>query len=336
MGANLVAAVEAMYASDTSTDEWLKRLAEACRPIIDLHGLGIVAGLYSCPDPCSFTPTAAFMFGMSDALQAVFVEGLKGLSPAFVADAFLSRSCCLGTELRGWADVPPVKSGAMRDCGAVDSLQINAVDPDGGGCWICSPLGRETRLTDEAHIALTRLARHLAAANRLKRKRGEASLTEHDADAVLDVRGRMFKANGAAADPANRLALARGAQSMSDVRQRGDATDSKNLVDWEALVASRWTLVDDSNNDGRLLLAIDNRSTPPGLSLLSPRERDVVVRALRGDDNKVIAYDFGLAQSTVRVLIARASVKLGARSRKELLAKAAGLLESAGGDDRGA
>jgi DNA-binding CsgD family transcriptional regulator len=51
----------------------------------------------------------------------------------------------------------------------------------------------------------------------------------------------------------------------------------------------------------------------------------VVQHALLGHRNKVIAYDLGLAASTVRVLIARAAAKVGARSRQELLEKAAAL-----------
>jgi len=53
---------------------------------------------------------------------------------------------------------------------------------------------------------------------------------------------------------------------------------------------------------------------------LTSREADVVERVLRGDTNKVIAYDLGLAWSTVRVLVARATAKLGVRSRAELVA----------------
>src|SRR5262249_44474607 len=60
---------------------------------------------------------------------------------------------------------------------------------------------------------------------------------------------------------------------------------------------------------------------PPGFDLLSPRERDVVERALAGAENKVIAYDLGLSHSTVKVLMARAASKMGARTRRELLAR---------------
>lgn len=61
------------------------------------------------------------------------------------------------------------------------------------------------------------------------------------------------------------------------------------------------------------------------VDLLSKREREVVRRALLGDRNKVIAYDLGLADSTVRVLMRRAAAKMQVRSRRELLEKLAGL-----------
>lgn len=326
MSADLLAAVEAMYATELSTEEWLRQVAETCRPAIDLHGLGIVAGLYSCPDPCSFAPQAAFMVGLDDALQAVFVEGFGGLSPIFIADGFLSRSCFFGATVRGWQDIPPVRSGAMRKCGAVDSLQINAVEPDGEGCWITSPLAETVSLSDETLLALTSLARHLASAHRLRRRYRDAKISEKDADATVELTGRVRAARGDARQPVNREALARGASSVAAIRRRGKATDARALTGWEALIADRWTLVDDPGHDGRLLLALENREAPLGVNLLSPRERDVLVRALKGDDNKVIAYDLGLAQSTVRVLLTRAAAKMGARSRRELLEKSAALL----------
>jgi two-component system nitrate/nitrite response regulator NarL len=55
------------------------------------------------------------------------------------------------------------------------------------------------------------------------------------------------------------------------------------------------------------------------LGALTEREREVIHRARLGHDDKKIALDLGVAASTVRVLFARASAKLGASSREELL-----------------
>jgi DNA-binding NarL/FixJ family response regulator len=69
---------------------------------------------------------------------------------------------------------------------------------------------------------------------------------------------------------------------------------------------------------------------PRAIDRLTRREREVVIRALHGGANKEIAYELGLAHSTVRVFIARACEKFGAASRAELLEKAARMLNSSG------
>jgi DNA-binding CsgD family transcriptional regulator len=55
---------------------------------------------------------------------------------------------------------------------------------------------------------------------------------------------------------------------------------------------------------------------------LSERERQVVALAIAGYENKEIAHELGLAYSTVRVLMARAARKIGARGRREIVESA--------------
>jgi DNA-binding CsgD family transcriptional regulator len=65
-------------------------------------------------------------------------------------------------------------------------------------------------------------------------------------------------------------------------------------------------------------------SGPVSPSLRRPfsvREREVVALAVTGHENKDIAYRLGLAYSTIRVLMARAASKIGAKSRQELIEK---------------
>jgi DNA-binding NarL/FixJ family response regulator len=63
----------------------------------------------------------------------------------------------------------------------------------------------------------------------------------------------------------------------------------------------------------------------PAAVRLTDREREVLRLALAGCENKVIAFDLGVAHSTVKALLARTAMKLGVRSRIELLARAATL-----------
>jgi DNA-binding CsgD family transcriptional regulator len=171
------------------------------------------------------------------------------------------------------------------------------------------------------------LSRHLAAAQRLRRRFEGRRVSAESVDAVLDTRGRVRHANGTAADRVNRDLLLRAARAMDHARTRRGRDDPLRAIqEWEGLVGHGWTLVEHFDRDGcRYVLAIDNRRKRPSIQLLSERERPVVEHALLGCPNKAIAYELGLAHLTVRVLIARAAAKVGAHSREQLLKKAARL-----------
>jgi DNA-binding CsgD family transcriptional regulator len=68
------------------------------------------------------------------------------------------------------------------------------------------------------------------------------------------------------------------------------------------------------------LRTVRRRGMPAG-GRLTPRERDVVERAMRGARNKEIAYELGIAHATVRVLLHRVMLKLGVQNREELVAR---------------
>ncbi|HET9933111.1 MAG TPA: helix-turn-helix transcriptional regulator [Polyangiaceae bacterium] len=87
----------------------------------------------------------------------------------------------------------------------------------------------------------------------------------------------------------------------------------------QALATGRWVLVDYFERDGQIHILARRDTTFEALSVLTASERAVVELAARGLHNKAIAFELGLAHSTVRVLSARAASKLGARSRRELV-----------------
>ena len=86
-----------------------------------------------------------------------------------------------------------------------------------------------------------------------------------------------------------------------------------------ALATGRWVLVDYFERDGEIHILAREDAAFHALSALTVSERAVAERAARGLHNKAIAFELGLAHSTVRVLCARAASKLGARSRRELV-----------------
>jgi DNA-binding CsgD family transcriptional regulator len=90
---------------------------------------------------------------------------------------------------------------------------------------------------------------------------------------------------------------------------------------WRALADGRWSLVDHFDHDGRrYLIARPNELETRAWATLTERERIAVAFAAMGHTNKLIAYDMGLAPSTVAMQLSRAARKIGVRSRVELIA----------------
>ena len=61
--------------------------------------------------------------------------------------------------------------------------------------------------------------------------------------------------------------------------------------------------------------------TPPALSAVTPRELAVVRAIQRGKSNKVIAYELGMCESTVKVHVRRVMKKLDAKNRTDVAIK---------------
>ena len=69
------------------------------------------------------------------------------------------------------------------------------------------------------------------------------------------------------------------------------------------------------------MVAQQNAHEIEGATGLSARERAVLAHLAAGHHDKLIAYELGLADSTVRVLVFRAMRKLGVATRSEAVAR---------------
>lgn len=220
------------------------------------------------------------------------------------------------------APVPHVRDIAAAkyaEVGLSDVVGFMASDPSRRGLiitWGAEDAGRpfqrgEIRRWD-------RIAAHIAAGFRLRRTRFE------EAEAVLTPSGRVEHAEGPALAPAARAALREAAVSVDRARGRMRREDPDRSLDlWRGLVSGRWSIVDRFDTDGRrYLVARRNDPSMPDPRALSLRERQVVGFAALGHSNKLIAYELGLAETTVSTNLARAMRKLGVRNRVELAALA--------------
>ena len=134
---------------------------------------------------------------------------------------------------------------------------------------------------------LTKVSCHLAAAYRLRQRLASNEARAGLAEAVLGHDGRVHHAEGEARSKTALSRLKHSALAIGRSRGTLRVRDPEQAVDeWKGL---------------------------------TDREQEVVAFASMGHHNKLIAYNLGISHSTVRVLIARAAAKLGARSRDELV-----------------
>jgi DNA-binding NarL/FixJ family response regulator len=89
---------------------------------------------------------------------------------------------------------------------------------------------------------------------------------------------------------------------------------------WHRLETGSWSVVDQVDLDHhRYVLAGENVRTVWDTRALTERERRVVEIASRGLSNKVIAYELGVATSTVSTHLSHAATKLGVASRASVI-----------------
>ncbi|HET9930728.1 MAG TPA: helix-turn-helix transcriptional regulator [Polyangiaceae bacterium] len=314
--------VEAAYEFDLTNEEWLKHVAEAVRPHLD-DDFGLAAFEFVRTGDAPPMLLQSQHLWMPEDLAAVYPQMFANMSPELRVRPFRLGPCVTGSELvnmKGeFANVPQMKNGLQR-FGMFDSIWITATDPMGRGCGFHAGRKAIAWATPAEKRVWGRIAAHLSSAIRLRYRLREADVREPPA-AVFDPNGKLHDATGEAQEAEARAALRDAVLTLEKVRgHQRTAEPEQALNDWKALVRGKWSLVDRIESDGRrYVVARENEPRAPGPAALSEREKQVLGFARLGHHNKLIAYELGLAQSTVRVLMARARAKLGVETREELL-----------------
>lgn len=312
--------LESAYRLDLDDDAWMGALLEEARPALD-RGLGLSGYFVDASAPDSFEAWGFGCAGMDEREERGRWELWSAHAPVA-----LKRHAHLHAPVGYASQLPPgnvareaiEQSFELTD--RADVLGISAIDAHGVGCALAvpDPVRQSRRPRSVERLVWERTAAHLAGALRLRRRLREApSLGE----AILDPSGRVEHAEDVAKPAAARERLREAALRFDQARVRGEAQDPLEVTaQWRALVAGRWTLVDEFDRDGRrYIVARPNRPAPDPLKKLSARETQVVRAAAFGHSNKLIAYELGVAPSTVSACLRRAVTKLGVRDRLELI-----------------
>jgi DNA-binding CsgD family transcriptional regulator len=284
---DLLSILEAGYAVESAEEAWLGGLLEAARPSLD-EGLGSFAFSYSKDGPKSFELRHLNMVGVPDAMIERIPAVIGALPAAYIQNGRTDQPCTLASEIAGFEDFTAIPEH-MHPVGAYDALGINVA---------------------------FRMQRRFAA--------DQPAASIDRAEAVLDRQGKVHHATGPAELAKAREALRAATLAMERARDQLRSSAPEDAVGgWKGLVDARWSLVDHFESDGKhYILAHQNDAVVEGPAQLSPREKQVLAFAALGHHSKLIAYELGISDSTVRVLLARASAKLGARNREEAIAAA--------------
>ncbi len=317
---DIIGLVEAAYRLDGSQDEWLDRLLELCAPHLD-QGLGL----------------AAFTFRIEDGALHIQNPRERGTRKGFVAAyASISQQTPFTAIERAYLGAPGLETyrsvfadspaaleamdtGIGPALGLTDFAALNALDPTGRGVAVVAPMTEATPPGLGTQRWL-RVATHIAAGLRLR----GAPIADRDlplgAEALLEGDGTLVEARGVAQGRDARAALRDAARKADEARGRLRHHDGERaLALWEGLVDGRWSLVDFFDSDGRrFLVARQNDPRVQDPRSLTARERQIVHYVALGHTTKVVAYDLGLAESTVDTHLKKAMRKLGLKSRAAL------------------
>lgn len=312
MKTDWIALLEAATAPAPDDPSWANRLVEAAATVFGdgtFIGFGVIEHSADCRQfrVC----TAAGTLPRVDAAVAVGSHvdryGIRSLyyPPRMVMTATNGLTSSIGAE--GFADL-------RRFYGIDEAHGLFAHPEPGVAAVLCvgyakdpGPLGRYRT------AALTRVALHLEAALRLRRR-------PESIKAVVMSDGRIVHLERGAPEPA---LLSRRVRAIERARTRRVRTTSEALDLWHALVDGRLSLVERTEGTRRHYLVVENPPTQQPMRALGRPELDAVSYAARGLSAKLVSYALGVSEPRISSRLASAASKIGLATRLELVRLAA-------------
>jgi DNA-binding CsgD family transcriptional regulator len=309
--------VDAAYRMAPTATDWLRGVVGAARPALEAD-LGLTGSTFAWRDGELHFDAMVHVGDLPQASRNTFLQGASHLSPQEQRVAYGPglRALEASSDLMSRRRPAPERDHAteeLRSMGIRDFLGAGGLDPSGCGYVLAAPLSRRASVPRRQRAVWGRLRAHLLAGLRLHSGNTEI-------DAVLLPGGEVIHAGGAAKSIPAREALRAAAVRIDRARsRRGRSNPEAALVDWEGLVSGRWSLLDRFDADGRrYLIARRNDPALPSPRPLSRRERQVLAYAALGRSNKEIAYELGIAPSTVSTCLSSAMQRLRIRSHAQL------------------
>lgn len=315
----MVGIVECAYELSEPSANWLERLCERARPLLD-QGHGVMAWGFDAAGSPNPNARIARVGGRAEfeRVPALFIKVMSALPRPIpittaIPDVLTAWEVVerVGIPSRVWSMLEPEGTG--------DFIAIVGRSPDGRGIVLGAPQSERTALTPAIRRRWGMVAAHLAAGFRMRAQL--ASDGALSTEAVLDGDGRCVHAEGAARSDDAREALRHAAMAMD--RARGalrDESEDDALAVWKGLTEGRWSLVERFEENGRrYIVAVRNDPALGDPRGLSHRELQVGAYAALGHSTKLIAYELGLGTTAVSFHMKNLLAKLGLSHRAELI-----------------
>lgn len=227
-----------------------------------------------------------------------------------------TRETLRGAGVRNMQSSPIIRG--IESIGYTDIWAVCSVNPDATGIAFAIPCTEEeSMLPAGLSEEWTRVGVHIAASARLRRRLERGGYEE--AAGVFSADGRAdHLSSGAEAD---REALRQFIKAVDRARARLHRGKNEDLLSlWRGLVQGRWTVFDQVDTDGKHFVVVhENDPDAAGPRKLTRRETQVATYAAQGHTNKAIAYELGIARTTVATHLRTALSKLGLRRRTDLV-----------------
>ncbi|HEX6273994.1 MAG TPA: helix-turn-helix transcriptional regulator [Polyangiaceae bacterium] len=326
-----LAILDAAYRLDEDEATWLGRVAEAAKPVLgSTHGIAAYCYRWR-EEPPELSVWSALFSDCPPEFPDALADAARSASPEFVAvlysgkPVFSLEAAARRVAKRLGSEAAFEVQRTLHERAKVRDVRfLMAQEPDGSGCALAVPSDSVQNISPRTAGLLALVARHLAAARRL-RAALRTTATGHSAlevEAVVDQGGHVVHAEGVAQETSRRATLSAAARALSENRARFASDDpDRTVMLWNALVEGRWSLVATEDADGkRYWLARRNTVDLPHPAELSPEERHLAALMALGQPSKLIAYELGLSAATISELSSRVLRKLRLRSRAELVA----------------
>jgi len=325
---------EAAYDLRIGAKDWFPNLLEKGKPLFD-HGLGCAAAIWAgesherqqlVSQVCVGSGAPELCIDFAHAARDVGAQSRYHEPP---------RSVGVRTASECDRESPNILRALEKRVGCRDVLGISAIDPDLHGIGIHIPSRELISLTRRSRENWQRLAVHIEAGHRLRRRLGcvgeieGTPMTELplQADALIDPKGFMLAhAVGEARDETATDVLREAAVRVDQARGKLRKDNPEQALElWHGLVRGRWSLVDWFDSDGRRFIVVIPNA--PGLGDprgLTEREHQVATLAAKGATGKLITYRLGISRQRVSMLLQSAMHKLGVKTQPQLVMKMCG------------